>query len=385
MSKIFWSAALAVALMAAPLGAAAPEPDDDFAPDEAPDAVAPLPPRRGSIGAPPRSGNLPQIGFIVDGTIERHSRGDDPVRIRSAELVLGAPVDPYFDLFGVVLMTPDEVEIEEAYATVHFSSLLPEIPLVNRLQGRFGMMLLPFGHLGGLHPHDFPQTDPPLVMTEFLGGEAPHQTGGWVEYLAPFSVNPTLSLLVGAYAGDNGPPFDAVADRGAMWLMRATTFTEWGARNALRFSGSLLDDRNDTQSGLHSQLWSIEGKYRRTFALKGRQIVLGGEYLRHERRENALTLEPQNNGHDLVTTGVYLWGRYDHDMNWGVGYRYDATHQLFARERTTVHSPYLEYRPTEFSRLRLQYSAVNPPSGPGENRILLQGTWMIGWHPAHRF
>lgn len=378
-------ASLLAAGMVMPVAAQAPEPEDEAAGGASVTAPggsassAPAPPAKTSL--------LPDVGLTLDGVIEKRERAADFANIRSAELMVGSSVDPYFDLYANILMTPEEILLEEAYATIHFSSLIPSVPILGALQGRFGRMLLPFGHLGGLHPHAFPQVDAPLVIREFFGGEAPNQIGGWLEYVVPWYDNPSVTLLAGAFNGDYGRAFDGTRGHGPLWLGRVTTFTEWGGgRHALRISGSLLDDRNDTTSGLHSRIWSLEGKYRYAFAERGRQVLLGAEYLRHEREESARTFTKVNGGRDLTTEGAYAWGQYDHNTRWGVGYRYDRTHPLLsARNRYDAHSPYLEYRPSEFSKLRLQWRREDPVYGEKETRIMLQGVWSIGWHPAHKF
>lgn len=384
----------AVCLAAAPAAAQAPEPEESGAAatgtEERAATPAGTPSRATGVQdnrPAPRSQLLPDIGLTLDGVIEKRERAADFANIRSAELMVGSSVDPYFDLYANVLMTPEEILLEEAYATVHFSALVPSIPIIGALQGRFGRMLLPFGHLGGIHPHAFPQVDAPLAVREFFGGESPNQIGGWLEYVVPWYDNPSVTLLAGAFNGDYGRAFDGTRGHGPLWLGRVTTFTEWGGgRNALRVSGSLLDDRNDTTSGLHSRIWSLEGKYRYAFSERGRQVLVGAEYLRHERDENARTLNKVNGGRDLATEGAYAWGQYDHNTRWGVGYRYDRTHPLLtARNRYDAHSPYLEYRPSEFSKLRLQWRREDPVYGEKETRIMLQGVWSIGWHPAHKF
>ena len=354
----------------------------------------------GEIGRPTSSqqGVQAQIGVVFDGTIMARSENSDRADVREVELNIGAPVDHYFDLFAQIAFTPEEVELEQAYATVR---------LPWNFQGKVGKERIPFGELNKFDGDAYPQVDRPHVMKNFMGEEGTNEMGGHLEWIAPFATNPTLSLLAGVYNGANGTdgdgdgipdgPFSGRAgDRGPLLFGRATSFIEWDeARHEARVGGSLLTDKNDVSGRTRSDLWGADLKYRWTPDATGRGVILGAEYLRHKREELPTTTFLANAGRDMTSDGFYLYGQYDFNRRWGAGYRYGQSEQLFSQiNEIKAHSLYGEWRPSEFSRLRLQYrkdnrnfdaNVIGDRSDDDEHLLMLQGTYFIGWHPTHAF
>ena len=85
--------------------------------------------------------------------------------------------------------------------------------------------------------------------------------------------------------------------------------------------------------------------------------------------------------------GFYLYGQYDWTKRWAAGLRYDWTELLTATGHSWALSPYLQFRPSEFLRFRMQYKYGY---GVGllardANELFLQGTFIMGAHPTERF
>lgn len=351
------------------------------------------------------------LGAVLDATYEAGDHTSDQASLRAFEVDLGGHVDDRFYLKAVLNFTPEEVAVEEAYA----QAVLPW-----NFQAQYGRQLVPFGDLNTYHGHDVPQIDRPQVLTRHFGDEGLNAIGGHLEWNAPFAKNPTLTILGGAYNravgedddGDgflDGTVFNVMDGgtnirRGPLWLARGATFYEWGqGRNAIRAGVSYLQDKNDNQGVGTSSVWGADVKYRWTPDASGRGVTIAGEYLQHEREERHNSALFLNGGQDFKTDGLYAYGQYDFNRNWGVGYRYDRSDDIFEStgngvfrvgNRITSNSGYLEWRPSEFSRLRLQYrhdsrnydgNNAGVRGDDDNNVIMLQATHMIGWHPAHKF
>jgi outer membrane receptor protein involved in Fe transport len=99
-------------------------------------------------------------------------------------------------------------------------------------------------------------------------------------------------------------------------------------------------------------------------------------------------------------SGLYAQAVYQFMPRWRVGYRYDrlwrgdvdflgadigATIASLADYDPTRHSLMLDWSPSEFSRLRLQYSRDSSMEGVDENQWLLQYIHSLGAHGAHKF
>jgi outer membrane receptor protein involved in Fe transport len=82
---------------------------------------------------------------------------------------------------------------------------------------------------------------------------------------------------------------------------------------------------------------------------------------------------------------------------WRTGYRYDrldpgsvdfgANSEFLSTSdhKPTRHSLMLDYSPSEFSRLRLQYSKDKSMEGLSENQWFVQYIHSLGAHGAHSF
>ena len=82
---------------------------------------------------------------------------------------------------------------------------------------------------------------------------------------------------------------------------------------------------------------------------------------------------------------------------WRAGYRYDRlfpnTREFGANDANlprpdydpTRHSLMVDYSPSEFTRLRLQYSKDRAMQGQDENQWFVQYIYSLGAHGAHAF
>ncbi len=133
------------------------------------------------------------VDFVAGGSdareeeLERLQGGaHDPNRrgftFQQLELSFFGAVDPYFTGEAHVIITEDDVELEEAFATS--SSLL------GGLQLEAGYFFTEFGRINAQHPHSWDWIDQPIVNSRIFGGEGMRGTGvrlGWLTPLPWFS------------------------------------------------------------------------------------------------------------------------------------------------------------------------------------------------------
>jgi hypothetical protein len=85
--------------------------------------------------------------------------------------------------------------------------------------------------------------------------------------------------------------------------------------------------------------------------------------------------------------GGYVFARYQITQRGFFGVRYDRVQDPeFAGATTQAGSGYLEFFPSEFSKITAMYERYVPPAGIERiNRILLQATFALGPHKPHPF
>jgi len=139
---------------------------------------------------------------------------------------------------------------------------------------------------------------------------------------------------------------------------------------------------------------------------------LQGEYFR--RKESGdLTFDnttppasvgPQIGGYSSAQSGWYLQGVYQFVPMWRVGYRYDrldagttsiglvdsgaltaADFPILAKYNPTRQTVMVDWSPSEFSRVRLQYAQDKARSDATDNQVFLQYIVSLGAHGAHKF
>jgi hypothetical protein len=85
-------------------------------------------------------------------------------------------------------------------------------------------------------------------------------------------------------------------------------------------------------------------------------------------------------------TGAYAFARYQIGQRLFLGGRYDYVQDPTVDGQTlTAGSGYLEWFPSEFSKLVVGYERLNRPLVEGVNRILVQAAFSLGPHKPHPF
>jgi hypothetical protein len=320
--------------------------------------------------------------------------------ISEGELFLFAPVDPYFNLYANIPFTDEGVELEEAYFV---TSSLPA-----GLQVKGGKFKSNFSRFNAQHPHAWDFADAPLAYRAFLGGEGLIEKGAQLTYLPPL---PFYTLLgVEVLQGENEVTFNSNGTGGphAFAGFVKTSF-DFGSSSSLLVGPYIVSGQTRTETVAdgtffrgNSTLYGFEGVYKWKPS-RDRSVIVQGEYLwRHQAGSLENTDLESTDRLTRSQDGMYVQSLYQMGR-WRVGARYDRlslftdTYRLASMDQS-FKNPWrltgaLEFNPSEFSRIRLQYnydrsgytSTGLSTGGRTNQEVYLQLILGIGAHAAHAY
>ena len=386
----------------------------------APPAVAPAPTGGAGIAA-----FNPAISLVLQGTYANLSR--DPARyalggfqkapdagpgrrglgLGESELAFSANVDDKFAGNLVVSLSPENtVSVEEAYG------FMPS--LADGLVPKFGRFFSGIGYLNEQHQHAWDFQDAPLAYQAFLGGQLA-QDGAQLKWVAPTEQYVELGAEIGN--GDAFPGSRRERNGAGASALFAHTGGDLGTSHSWRAGLSYLRmrprDREATVVDSAGDLADVAFSGRSSLAIADfvwkyapngnatrTNFKVQGEYFwRRERGE--LTFEPnglaQSDAYGANQRGWYVQGVWQFVPQWRAGARYDRLDPGrpqyygnadlldiggFHAERYTV---MVDYTPSEFTRLRLQYADGRTRPGESDHQLFLQYILTLGAHGAHKF
>ena len=318
---------------------------------------------------------------------------DEGFNLRSAELAFFAPVDPYFNLYATFPVDEDGLELEEAYFV---TTSLPA-----GLQAKGGKFKSGFGRFNAFHPHAWDFVDAPMVYKLFFGGDGEGliEKGVQVTYLPNLPIYTVLGAEV--LQGDNDTLFGPDGGPHAYTGFLKSSL-DFGASHSILFGGSVVGGKTDTTSFApdtqlkgHSDLYGLEFTYKWRPS-RWQSFILTSEYLyRHQKGDltDAVTLTSDSLKRNQ--DGLYIQALYQIDR-WRIGARFDRM-AIFEDEVKRAGDkvnysgqPYrwtgaLEFNPTEFSRIRLQYNYDYSDPNKLNQEIFLQFLIAVGAHGAHAY
>lgn len=381
----------------------------------------------------------PAVSLILQGTYARTSQDPNNFQITGfvptggevgppkrsfglgeTELAIAANIDPYFRGVAIAALAPEGgADVEEAY----FQTLA--LPAGFSVKG--GRFLSGIGYLNEVHQHAWDFQDMPLPYKAFLGNQL-KQDGLQLRWLAPTD----LFLEFGAElaSGDQFPG----SDRNKNGVGGSSIFGhaggDIGASYAWRAGLSYL--KASPQDRAYTDVDSLGGPVINSFSGDARLWVadailkwapngnpsytnfkLQGEYFRF-RQNGRLTYDDAagsavfgslTDAFDSRQSGWYLQGVYQFLPQWRVGYRYDrlnfdtvnngivlnglgptaADFPVLTPHNPTRNTLMLDWNPTEFSRIRLQFAADKSRLGTTDNQLFVQYIYSLGAHGAHKF
>lgn len=366
--------------------------------------------------------------------------GHDPNRrgftLQAAELSITGAVDPYFTAEAHIVAAPEHgVELEEAFITT--------TGLPHGLEAKAGYQLIEFGRINHTHSHAWSWLDQPVIASRLLGGEGSRSTGLRVAWLAPTAWYSQVS--VGAFNADDeslasfrgeagghhhdeeeeGPErtiggrlraeeLETRSTRELVWFARWENSADLGGAEAklgLSWLGGPNAAAIDTRSDLYgadlvvgmrpahgpfsSVKFTAEAMLRRAEVPAGEDPGEDGDITTGA--DNFLVPDAT-----LTDWGLYAQLELGLGEHWLVGLRgeyadasgdsatedglVDNRDDLLRDRRTRV-SPLLAWRPSEFSRLRLQYDYDRSTAYEDDeaHSVWLGLDVLIGAHPPHGF
>ncbi|MBV1914066.1 MAG: porin [Pseudomonadales bacterium] len=365
--------------------------------------------RYASFDNDPEEYELP--GFALGGEA---GLGEKGFSVGHTELMMSANVDDkFFGRMTVAIAEHEgstEVELEEAF--------IQTLGLGHGLTIKAGRFLSEIGYLNTQHAHSWDFADAPLIYRGLFGNQL-IDDGVQLTYVVPVD----LFLQVGAEASSGSRfPAGGTSDGVGAWTVFADVGGDLGIEHSwqLGLSHWQADDVEGRASGGHAhgggdvETPSFDGdskinaldlvyKWAPNGNPKNTNFKLQFEYF--SRQENG-GITMLNSGPPLETSsydgdqnGWYLQATYRFKPQWQTGLRYDRLSSNNTGSDSDVlaeaglddegHTPerisvMVEWVPSEFSRIRLQYNRDDSYEET-DNQLFLQYTMSLGSHGAHSF
>ncbi|MBI3925183.1 MAG: hypothetical protein HY319_06555 [Armatimonadetes bacterium] len=331
--------------------------------------------------------------------------------LEEVEIALQAPIDPNARADVFVSFPRNEApEVEEATLTW--------LTLPGGLQAKGGLLKGDFGRINQLHRHGLPQIDLPLPNRAYFGDEGLRNPGAELSWLLPTPWYSRLSAQAMSRTGEEEPVPEedpgaelegdieeledlmagqldpAVLKRELEAAEEFTLFPAGGSQ--LMWVGrweNLFDLDEDTTLGIGMS--GASARYRfddllgsralgadltlkwRPLDEPGRGLVWQTEYIQAQQ-----DLADERRRFD----GWYSFLTYQLNRNWSAGVRYDEVELPFDPDfRKQRLSFLLEWIPSEWNKLRLQYSNNDSNYGERFHELMFQWNIVLGPHGAHKY
>jgi hypothetical protein len=362
--------------------------------------------------------------FRINGFVPTLGEVAPPLRglsLGESELALASNIDHNFRGTLIASISPDNssIDIEEGY--------IQTLSLPSGFTIKAGRFFSGIGYLNQVHAHAWDFADAPLANKVFLGNQL-NEDGVQFKWVAPTQLYFDLGLEAGRGRKFPGGPDGGRNKNG---FGSGNLFTHLGGdlgasiawQTGLSYLSTSPQDRTfaDLDSTGTSVTNSITGKSR-LWALDGvlkwapnqnstyTNFKLQGEYFRR-REDGVLTYDTmaqsfgtQVGGYASAQSGWYVQGVYQFAPTWRVGLRYDrlnsgttsnalvnsgaltaADFPILAGYDPHRSTAMIDWSPSEFSRLRLQFARDYSQPGATDNQIFLQYIMSLGAHGAHKF
>ncbi len=329
----------------------------------------------------------PAIGLIIDTAFSHRQHEGNNFDFRAAELGISASVDPFARGYAILNGSPDGFKVEEA------AIVTTSLPYNLTVKG--GRFFADFGRLSKFHDHDLPFVNRPVVLDRFVGGES-RADGIEVSYLLPIEQYVTLTAGMYNKLGAENDRVSDVVPRGIgqfTYLGRAATFISLSDAHSIDVGVSYAyTPKVAIEQDAKRHLAGLDITYRFVPLSQAayRGLVWGTEVLLNRERRpiggfpTEPTAPPPTDFRHRDAWGLYSYLEARLTRRFYPGFLFDFAQDIDgAVGDTKAYSPYLTFWPSEFQRLRLQYTYLDAP-GNHENQFFLQWTAILGSH-VHGF
>jgi hypothetical protein len=352
---------------------------------------------------------LPDISVVGDLVADASpdgstQEGGERFLVREIEIAAGAAVDPYFrgDVF---LGVSDEegVAIEQAFLT---TTALPA-----GVEVRLGRFLMPVARLNLTHREALHTVEFPWVYQRFLGPEGLKGTG--VQASRVFSPFGFYQELLVTMVDGLGEPVEGLSTAepinrrlgGLGYSARLRNYLDLSQASNVELGFSALTGERAqavevpegfdvTAVARRQTTVGADFTYRWRPLQQGlyKSLIVQAEVMRQVNGDPGETVTLPGGGTvDFLGprrdyTGAFAFARYQLTRRAFLGARYDWLEDPQGDgEALNAASAYLEFFPSEFSKLIASFERYEPGEGDGANRILLQAVFALGPHKPHPF
>lgn len=359
----------------------------------------------------------PKISLILDGSYAHYSQdpgdyklpgfalkdeaglSDEGFNVGESEIQIESNVDQVFRAQANFSFDGGEASVEQAFAET--------IGLTHGLTFKLGRFFSDTGYLNPQHTHAWQFADAPLIYRGLFGDQLSTE-GVQATWLAPTD----QYLLLGTEASNDTSIGNHIIYNG---------FIKWGddigynaswQLGAAYISADKVTDRtaNDVTYQNTTYTPKFSGKYNIStvnavykWAPNGnflnQNLTLQAEYFTRDEKGTQTTTTSAD-GYHGTQSGWYAQGAYQFTSEWTVALRYDqlsstaksANNATVLRQSGLVSDGYNPYRnsvslgwkPSEFSRIRLQYNDDHSQK-QSDQQVFVQYTFALGTHGAHTY
>lgn len=360
----------------------------------------------GTYGELQRDPAIPATGFAM----LAHTPPEQGFNLGESELGISASIDTQFRGVATFALDPaGGIGVENAFVQT--------TALGSGLNFKFGRYFSGLGYLNEQHAHAWNFVDQPLVYRTFWDNQL-GEDGVQLKWLAPTDSFLEFGAELGR--GSGFPGSDRQKNGVGSGVLFAHAGDDIGASNSWRAGISLhqtrrenaqADDVPDLNGNSVSNSFTGDSKtagldfvwkYAPGGNTANTSFKLQGEYFRRK-ESGLLTYDTAGasitDSYAVTQSGWYLQGVYQFMPRWRTGLRYDrldsGTAQVGALNAANVISSYgyaptrstlmLDYSPSEFSRLRMQFAQDKSRQELSDNQLFLQYVMSLGAHGAHQF
>ncbi len=349
----------------------------------------------------------PATGFAMNPN-PGHAQG---FNIGESELGIAANIDPDFrGVATLALGAEGTFSVENAF--------VQSTALGDGLNLKFGRFFSGLGYLNEVHAHAWDFVEQPLIYATFWNNQL-GEDGLQIKWLAPFDRFVELGAELGK--GRGFPGTNTPKNGSGMGVLFAHIGDDIGVEQSWRLGFSLHQTQRvkaesanvpDSMGNLLTNQFSGDSrtagvdfiwKYAPNGNIRERYLKVQGEYFRRDERGN-LSYNTATGGANVTDTfaltqsGFYVQSVYQFMPRWRMGARYDRLDSGVAQlgaTLTKVISDYaflptrtslmLDFSPSEFSRLRLQFAQDHSRQNASDNQVFVQYMMSLGAHGAHQY
>lgn len=354
----------------------------------------------------PVNADNPAISLVVD-TLAYSNSNADPTQstanpgngfdLQSAELFVSAPIDPFLRGYAAIAASSTEgFDVEEA--------ALVTTGLPWNLTVRGGRFFADVGRFASYHPEALPFVDRPPSIDRMVGGESQAE-GAEISWLAPLPIFAQLTLgaynTVGAERLEEGEafgfPFATRSFSEMSYLARPLFGFDLGNTMSAELGGTYLTlPRNRDRS-----LYALDLTLRHDPGVQSfyQGTTVGAEWMWNDERFPDIDeiLDPETGtpllddaGLPLLSprrflrSGGYAYVESFFDQRFSLGARIDFAEDVMDDpNRLLTSSAFFTWMPSSFQRLRFQFDNFSG-HGSYDQRYTLQWTAFLGSH-SHGF